>query len=195
MVRYEDLVTSPETTLREVFSWLDEPWSDRLLEHDKVHAERGTARKVEGATRSDKPIATDRITAWVADKTPEQLATLTRKAGELATFYGYDLEDPEALAPMDVPGSPGRKTLTGTELAVRKAQFPQLAAEFDREIKPWVGNRMLTPEAIGVIQGPGGRAKAAKKASAAPPPSTPAAKVKARLRPVARKVRSRLKRP
>ena len=195
MVRYEDLVTSPETTLREVFSWLDEPWSDRLLEHDKVHAERGTAKKVEGATRSDKPIATDRITAWVEGKTPEQLATLTTKVRDLAPFYGYDIEDPEALAPMDVPGTPGRKTLTGTELAVRKAQFPQLAAEFDREITPWAGNRMLTPEAVGIIQGPGRKAKAAKTAKKAPPPpTTPTAKVKARLRRQARRVRSRLNR-
>ena len=96
---------------------------------------------------------------------------------------------------MDVPGTPGRKTLTGTELAVRKAQFPQLAAEFDREITPWAGNRMLTPEAVGIIQGPG-RKKAAKKTAKKkpPPPKTPTEKAKAKLRPVARKVRSRLKR-
>ena len=119
---------------------MDEPWSDRLLEHDKVHAERGTAKKVEGATRSDKPIATDRIAAWVEDKTPEQLTVLSTKAGALAEFYGYDVADAAALAPMRAPGSTHVKTLTGTELAARKAQFPLLAAEFDREITPWAGN-------------------------------------------------------
>jgi hypothetical protein len=171
MVRYEDLVTDPEVTLREVFTWLQEPWSDRLLEHDKVHAERGTAKKVEGATRSDKPIATDRITAWVEGKTPEELAVLTAKAGALAGFYGYDVADAAALEPMTAPGSTHRKTLTGTELAARKALFPQLATELEREITPWAGNRMLTPGAIGIVKGAG--RKATKKA--VPAPAAPAA--------------------
>jgi hypothetical protein len=155
MVRYEDLVLQPEKTLREVFDWLDEPWSDRLLEHDKVHAERGTARRVEGATRSDKPIGTDRLAAWTDGRTPQQMQVLVDKAGDLAGFYGYDLTDPERLSPFHVPSAPGRVTLTGTMLAERKAMFPALSAELDREITPWAGNRMLTPEAFGVLQGPG----------------------------------------
>jgi hypothetical protein len=195
MVRYEDLVTDPETTLREVFEWLDEPWSDRLLEHDKVHAERGTAKKVEGATRSDKPIATDRIAAWAVDKDPEDLAVLTEKTAALARFYGYDVTDPQALSPMEVAGSPRKKTLTGEDLAVHKAQFPELAAEFDRDIVPWAGNRMLTPDAVGIIQGAGRKAKAAKKTAAKapskPPPTNTAALV-ARARRMAGRVRSRL---
>ena len=197
MVRYEDLVTDPESTLREVFEWLDEPWSDRLLEHDKVHAERGTAKKVEGATRSDKPIATDRIAAWAVDKDPEDLAVLTEKATELARFYGYDIEDPIALAPMEVSGSPRKKTLTGEDLALRKAQFPELAAEFDREIVPWAGNRMLTPDAVGIIQGAGRKAKAAKKTAKKAPPKPPATKtaaVTAQLRKLARRARRLAKR-
>lgn len=188
MVRYEDLVTDPETTLREVFTWLDEPWSDRLLEHDKVHAERGTAKNVEGATRSDRPIATDRISAWVEGKTPEQLAVLTSKAGPLARFYGYDIEDTDALEPMTVPASPGRKTLTGAELAVRKGLFPELAVDFEREIVPWAGNRMLTPEAIGIVKGEGRKKGPAAPATAAGP------SVVGEVRRAARRLRSRLPR-
>jgi hypothetical protein len=190
MVRYEDLVTDPAVTLREVFAWLDEPWSDRLLEHDKVHAERGTAKKVEGATRSDKPIATDRIAAWVEDKTPEQLTVLSTKAGALAEFYGYDVADAAALAPMRAPGSTHVKTLTGTELAARKAQFPLLAAEFDREITPWAGNAMLTPDAFDMVKGPG--RQAAKKAVAAPPPPAKDG-ITRQARRLARRLRARAK--
>lgn len=189
MVRYEDLVTDPEVTLREVFAWLEEPWSDRLLEHDKVHAERGTAKKVEGATRSDKPIATDRIAAWVEDKTPEQIAVLTAKAGALAEFYGYDVADAAALAPMTVPGSTRVMTLTGTELVARKALFPLLAKEFDRQITPWAGNQMLTPGAFGIVKGAG--RKAAKKpvaAQAAPP----ADGISGQVRRLARRLRARV---
>lgn len=190
LVRYEDLVTDPETTLRELFAWLDEPWSDRLLEHHEVHAERGTARKVEGSTRSDTPIKTDRVAAWAEDRTPQQLAVLKGKAGELAAFYGYDIEDPQALAPMTVPASSSRKTLTGTELAARKAQFPDLAPEFGREITPWAGNRMLTPDAFGIVGGQG--RKATKKAPAPRPaaPVTPADKA----RRAARRLKARLPR-
>ena len=198
-VRYEDLVTEPETTLREVFDWLDEPWSDRLLEHDKVHAERGTAKKVEGSTRSDKPIATDRIAAWTENKTPEQLAVLATKAGALAPFYGYDIADATALAPMTAPGSTHSKTLTGTEMARHKAEFPELAAELEREITPWAGNKMLTPGAFDIIAGAG--RKAAKKGAAAP--SSPVAATSSgravdaavvRGRQLARKARARFAR-
>lgn len=199
MVRYEDLVTEPETTLREVFAWLDEPWSDRLLEHDKVHAERGTAKKVEGATRSDKPIATDRIAAWADDRTPEQLAVLREKTGELAPFYGYDMDDPNALAPMvSENDGPRRKTLTGTEVAARKSEFPELKAELEREITPWAGNKMLTPDAAGIVRGSG--RKTAKKTAAAPTPVAATAAGRAvdtavaRGKALARKARARLAR-
>ena len=78
---------------------------------------------------------------------------------------------------------------------MRKAQFPELAAEFDREIVPWAGNRMLTPDAVGIIQGAGRKAKAAKKtATKAPPkpPPTKTAALVARARRVARRLRARL---
>jgi hypothetical protein len=182
MVRYEDLVTEPEKALREVFGWLDEPWSDRLLEHDKVHAERGTARRVEGATRSDRPIATDRISAWVDDKTPEQLELLASRVEELAAFYGYHLDDPEKLDRMDVPSAPDRLTLTGTALAERKAMFPQLAAELEREVAPWAGNRMLTPDTVGLLKA-SGRGKKSGPARVPVPPPGPVQKVVSRLRP------------
>jgi len=182
MVRYEDLVLQPEKTLREVFDWLGEPWSDRLLEHDKVHAERGTARKVEGATRSDQPIVTDRLAAWTDGRTPQQRQVLADRVGDLAGFYGYDLTDPEKLMPFHVPSAPERVTMTGTMLAERRAMFPALAAELEREITPWAGKRMLTPEAFGVLAGPGRKAEApAAKGAAARP--KPLRRALSRLRP------------
>ncbi len=150
VVRYEDLVTDPEVTLREVFAWLDAPWSDRLLAHNEVHAERGTATWVEGATRSDKPIETTRVGAWRDELSEEQLAILRRRVGDLAPFYGYDATDPTVLDPMTVEGSPRSRTLTGTDLAVRKAAFPHLAEDLERTLTPWAGNAMLKPSAFGL---------------------------------------------
>lgn len=167
LVRYEDLVGDPETTLREVFGWLDEPWSDRLLEHDKVHVERGTATLVEGATRSDRPIEVDRVTAWREDRTEEEMTRLRDRTADLATFYGYDVDEPAALESMAVPGSARSKTVTGSEMALRKADMPAQSALLDRPVVGWEGNRMLTPESFGRLSRPG--ARAVKKAAPAPP--------------------------
>jgi hypothetical protein len=195
LVRYEDLVTDPGTTLREVFEWLDEPWSDRLLEHHVVHIERGTKKRVEGATRSDKPIQTDRIAAWAEGKTDGELGTLRERAGELAPFYGYDLSDPLALDPMALEGSPRKKTLTGTELAVRRSMFPHLADEFAREIVPWMGNRMLTPGAMGIEEHKSTRrAKKVAAAAARAEPAVPLsalARANRRVRRLARRLVSK----
>ncbi len=187
LVRYEDLVTDPETTLREVFGWLDEPWSDRLLEHEKVHAERGTATRVEGASRSDRPIATDRVAAWADGRTEQQLTVLSERAGKLARVYGYDVQDAAVLEPMTVPGSPRQRTLTGTELAVRTALFPELEAELGRDITPWAGNGMLTPDAFGLVKGEG------RKPAAPQRPQRPVHSIAVRrVRGAARRLRSRM---
>jgi hypothetical protein len=178
LVRYEDLVLDPETTLREVFDWLDEPWSDRLLAHHEVHTERGTARKVEGATRSDQPISTDRISAWTEEASDDDIAVLRKRVGGIADFFGYDLDDADRLTPLAVEGSPRHKTLTGAELARRRDEFPELVA-LDEPKTPWVGNRMLTPEALGIVTPKKGKkAAAAKKAAAPPPPRTPVQKAR-----------------
>jgi hypothetical protein len=179
MVRYEDLVLDPETTLREVFDWLGEPWSDRLLAHHEVHSERGTPRKVEGATRSDEAIDPSRIAAWTEKASDEEVAVLRKRVDGMAGFFGYDLDDAEVVTPMTVEGSPRQKTLTGTELGRRRDEFPELV-QLDKPMTPWVGNQMLTPEAIGIVTPKKKAAKqpAAKKAAAPPPARTPAQKAR-----------------
>ena len=187
LVRYEDLVLDPATTLREVFDWLDAPWSDRLLEHHVVHGERGGPKKVEGGARTDAPISTERISAWTEEATDETVAYLNEKAGGLFEFFGYDRNDPDALTPLTVEGSPRTKTLTGTELAQRRDAFPQLK-QLDKPMTPWFGNRMLTPEAIGVAA-PKKKRTPSKAASPPPPPPTTAVKLRRLAGKAVRKVR------
>jgi hypothetical protein len=92
---------------------------------------------------------------------------------------------------MTASGSPRKKTLTGDDLATRRAEFPQLE-ELDKVNTPWVGNQMLTPEAIGIVAPR--KKKAAKKAAAAAPPaaSGSASGTAARARRVAGRTMRRL---
>jgi len=187
LVRYEDLVTDPETTLREVFEWLDEPWSDRLLSHHEVHEERGTPSKVEGASRSDDPIDPSRMHTWMEKVQGEDLALLKEKTRRLAPFYGYDVDDPWNLASVAVEGSPRKRTLTGSDLVARRAQFADLT-ELDTPMTPWIGNQMLTPKALGLVAPKKAKAMAEKKA-APPPPTTAAGRARHLAGRVARRAR------
>ena len=77
--------------------------------------------------------------------------------------------------------------MTGTELAVRTALFPELEAELGRDITPWAGNGMLTPDAFGLVKGEG------RKPAAPQRPQRPAALLAVRrVRGAARRLRSRM---
>lgn len=170
--RYEDLVLDPEPVMRELLEWLDEPWSQRVLEHHVVHKERGTPEKVEGRTRSSDPIDVGRITKWTADMDDEGYAVMRAKADTLARFFGYDLDDARALGPLDAES--GRTyLLTGDDLIKRQAALGLT------DWGPWprasMVNRRLQPQKLDVTakrrrQRKGGhRPAAATSTSAAVP--------------------------
>src|SRR3954453_14270489 len=50
VVRYEDLVLQPERTMHQLWKGLREPWSEDVLAHHVVHAQRGGRKVVEGKT-------------------------------------------------------------------------------------------------------------------------------------------------
>jgi hypothetical protein len=138
-----------------------------------VHAERGTAKVVEGATRSDRPIQQDRLTAWRDERTDDEMAELHRAVGDLVDFFGYSLDDPGKLDTFADSASPRRTTLTGNEIVARKTAFPAQALLLERPVVPWAGNQMLTPQAFGRLTRKGSRAAkktAEKKAESAPQP-------------------------
>jgi Sulfotransferase family len=189
LCRYEDLVLEPESTLRELFEWLGEPWSPRLLEHHLVHSERGTPPRVEGSSRSDEPISASRISSWTRNVTEENWRVLRQEAGALAPFYGYDVDMPDELQPMSVAGSSRRRTLTGTEVNTRRKQFQDLV-ELDRTFAPWAGNRMLKPQLLRKL----GRAlKAEREMQVTLPPPAPQRLVAARARTLVNRARRRVR--
>jgi hypothetical protein len=158
--RYEDLVLHPEPVLREVLDWLDEPWTPRVLEHHKVHEERGTPEKVEGRTRSTDPIDVARITKWEAEMEAEGYEVMRTDADALARFFGYQLDDARALAPLD-PVSGRTHLLTGEDLIKRQAALGLT------HWGPWprasMVNRLLQPHKLEVTA----KKKRAKQAGTA----------------------------
>src|SRR3954451_17912952 len=88
LLRYEDLVTSPEPPLREVIEWLGEAWSDDLLRHTAFHAARGTPRVSAGGTHTHVPIRSDLADRWIESFQEPELESLTSRTAELAAVLG-----------------------------------------------------------------------------------------------------------
>ena len=105
VVRYEELVLSPEAVLRELLDWLGEPWSDRVLDHHTVQTDRGGRVVVEGGNRIDEAIDVSRVDKWHRRMTDQHKALLAERFTRLAEFYGYAIDDPAVLAPLSANGS------------------------------------------------------------------------------------------
>jgi hypothetical protein len=123
LIRYEDLVRRPEPLLRELLAWLGEPWSPAVLEHHAVQASRGGKRRVEGRSLVDDPIDETRVAKWTTAMLAEHRQWLEERVGPLARFFGYSLDDPEALAPASAGGG---LLLHGAELETRIDGAPAL---------------------------------------------------------------------
>ena len=144
LCRYEDLVLDTEATLRELLDWLGEPWSPNVLEHHRVQRDRGTPAQVEGRTRSDQPISTSQIDAWVGVLDERQRRQVSATTGALAAFFGYDVADPNLLTPLAASDGQWKKIVTGSELAQRVADAGT-GIDFASRPGPTLENRMLTP--------------------------------------------------
>jgi hypothetical protein len=121
LLRYEDLVSDTEPTLRELVEWLDEPWSDDLLRHNQVQAAQGAPRISAGHTRTRDPINAELADRWVDGLSEEHRRIMTERVGELARFLGYDPDRPGTSGPLVDGGGTGRgRLLTGDELADRQ---------------------------------------------------------------------------
>lgn len=130
LLRYEDLVTAPEETLRELMDWLGEPWSDDLLRHNDVQAEQGAPRISAGNTHTRQPLARTVSDRWVDGYTPEELQQLAAHTGDLAGFLGYDPTRPGVVRELVAPGSDGRRRLlTGDVLAASLREHGTVSLE------------------------------------------------------------------
>lgn len=145
LCRYEDLVTRPEPTLRQLFDWLGEPWTDQLLNYHEVHSGRGTETEVEGGTRSDKPLDPRRIGAWTDTMDDERWARLRRgRVFRLQRLLGYVPEDPVPAKPFATGAEGALLTGDGVASLVRWADKIDWAGR----PRPSLPNRPLTPQEL-----------------------------------------------
>jgi hypothetical protein len=144
LVRYEDLVTSPEPVMRAVLDRVGEPWSPAVLAHHEVHTDRGTS-EAEGFTRADRPLDPSRITSWESSIPPAERKELLGRTASLAEFFGYSLESTQVLTGW-ASTSP---VLSGTELRARRRTDGR-SVRWNHPPRPGPANRPLLPRYDGV---------------------------------------------
>ena len=86
VVKYEDLVTRPEPTLRTLFETLEIDWDDAVLHHHE-HATGGAI----GGTRRDRPISATGLENWKESLPEPALPVIAGVCAEAAGAWGYDL--------------------------------------------------------------------------------------------------------
>jgi hypothetical protein len=93
LVRYEDLVTRPEPTLRSLFESLDEAWDSRVLAFDSVSAASREASKFPQNPEAVQPIYQSAVGRWRRDMSREDSEIFKRIAGPLLVELGYADDD------------------------------------------------------------------------------------------------------
>ena len=122
VLRYEELVLAPDALMRELLSWLSEPWSDKVMQHHVVQSERDHKR-IEGKTRAGDAIDASRITKWTRQLDEPTQRMLRRRLGRLAEFWGYSMREPSALQPLKERDG---LLVSGAEIGSRIDQFEDL---------------------------------------------------------------------
>jgi hypothetical protein len=147
IVRYEELVLQPETTMRALLDWLGEPWSDAVLAHHEVQP----AAQVEGFTRTDEAIDDERVAAWEKRLQGPARDRMVAHTATMAAFLGYT---PDASSPLAALGDePGRSIATGEDIRRRRLTH-DAGIDWDRPPVPWHEDRLLRPPAPRRSSGP-----------------------------------------
>jgi Sulfotransferase family len=108
-IHYEELVTEPEATLREVCEFIELDYDpamlayheraeerleemDRDLPEEDGKAERPAEHRLAGHELTAEPPRTDRIGRWRREMSPEDVAAFDEIAGDLLRDLGYEVE-------------------------------------------------------------------------------------------------------
>ena len=93
LLRYEDLVGDPPSTMRRLLDFLDLRWSDHVLEHQRAPRAELNEDRTLGGTDTSAGIDPGKAHRWAATVTDDQRALLAEKQPQLDE-WGYRLDDP-----------------------------------------------------------------------------------------------------
>ena len=91
-LRYEDLIARPEETLKTLFEFLGEPWSeDALSFHEGEYVKAGIAEA--SAPQISQPLYGHAVGRWRHDLTIDAKDAVKKQAGDLLQELGYATND------------------------------------------------------------------------------------------------------
>ena len=88
-LRYEQLITQTEKTLREVLAFLAEPWHDAVLNYHENAQARDGEPKESGASDTRKPVYRTLTGRWQREMSKPDRIAFHREAGNLLKQLGY----------------------------------------------------------------------------------------------------------
>ena len=131
-LRFEDLLTQPETELREACTFLDIAFEPAMLNaHDSAGA-RAAARSSQDLWGNlDKPIVSARARAWEHELVDRDVEIVENVCGKLMQHFGYDRTRAERpLSAADIDCDPVART-RGNQADPRHAQTDHIRQLYD----------------------------------------------------------------
>ncbi len=94
LLRYEDLVSSPERSVAQVSDFLGERLEPTMLEHHRSDAARRTASLCESWRNTDQPITTRQVGRYQVGLSTVERLQVEQQAGHLMARFGYVVDEP-----------------------------------------------------------------------------------------------------
>ncbi len=141
VLRYEDLVAEPEKVARALLDWLDEPWSDAVLDHHEIQPRSGGPARAEGFTEIDRPIDDAQVSEWEGYLRGAERQRVLAPTRAVAAFFAYDCERTLPLGDFGATGSP---LMTGTALRERRTTHGA-GIDWNDRPKPGFADRQMKP--------------------------------------------------
>lgn len=90
LVRYEDLIESPEKTMREVLGFIGEPWSDSVLKHHTIN--RNNEPKESSTEQVSQALYRSSLYRWKTEYSQEDITAFkTANVDEVLILLGYEI--------------------------------------------------------------------------------------------------------
>ena len=87
IVRYEDLVTRPREIMMQVLAFLEEPWDEAVLEHERSSVVLPSTESSSAAV--SQAVNTQAVDRWKPELSSEVISVIEQQAGPTLKQLGY----------------------------------------------------------------------------------------------------------